>query len=122
MGLNAEGRANVPRAPGRKQRRAPIDFVSEGCWPYAQLGTNQESDKLDLYTAIYAQALAAALTEIIGNQSHRAFANEIAMPARTLDYLLAGKTAPDIATLAQLEAALDVTLLPADRLTLLRRS
>lgn len=104
--------------PGRRRRRAPIEFVTGGHWPYARLTLSAGDVKEDLYAAIYAQALAAALAEQIGQASQRAFADRIGIPARTLDYLLAGQTVPDMATLAQLEIALGSTLLPDDRLTL----
>ncbi len=105
-------------APGRRRRRAPIDFVVGGEWPYATLALHPQDVVEDLHAAIYTQAVVANLVSRMGTESHRSLSTRTGIPPRTIDYLIAGQTVPDLATLARLEVALGIPLLPAGRLKL----
>jgi ribosome-binding protein aMBF1 (putative translation factor) len=88
----------------------PVDHVLEGHWPRAKLDGNR--------TAFYCQAIAAAAERAIAGLgwSRRELARRAGISRPTLSNVLDGLTAPNISTLAQLETALEVELLPPDRL------
>ena len=97
-------RIDVPR-----RQRPPRDHVVDGIWPTGNVGTP---------AARYAQAVVLTLARelVARGWSQRELARRAGLSNRTIGYLIEGVTSPDLSTLAALETALCVKLLPDDRL------
>ena len=80
-----------------------------GTWPQATL----DGDPV----AVYCQAAALSLTQELERRrwSLREVARLTGISHRTLGYLIAGQTVPDLGTIALLETALQKPLLPRDQ-------
>lgn len=104
------GRAGAPyRIDVPRRQRAPRDHVVGGTWPTGDVATP---------AARYAQAVVLTLERELAARgwSQRELARRAGLSSRTIGYLIDGVTSPDLSTLAALETALGVELLPDDRL------
>jgi len=93
-----------------RRRPSPSDRIGADNWPY---GT--AADRPSAYARSIAINVAAELTR--RGWSHRELARRAGISHVTVSNVIAGTTWVDLATLAQLEIALGVELLPGGRLT-----
>lgn len=97
---------NMPRRSGPPG--SPSDWIAEGEWPDGDFKADTPS------VVVYAVEIARALDEALKGQVRSHVAQSAGIERSTLYDILAGKTWPDMVTLAKLEQALSVTLWPTD--------
>ncbi|MDT0318561.1 helix-turn-helix domain-containing protein [Streptomyces millisiae] len=95
----------MPRSHGDA---APASYLAHGRWPDGRLRADAP------ISAVYAQAFARRLREVIDERGLNPFAVErvTGVNRRTIERTLKGQVLPDFGAIARLEAALDVDLWP----------
>lgn len=95
----------MPRSNGDD---APASYLADGQWPDGRLRGDAP------VSALYAQAFARRLRDVIGELGLNPFAVEriTGVNRRTIERTLKGQVLPDFGAVARLEAELEVDLWP----------